>query len=81
MQALHDGCTPKLKRFMGRPADYSPKARFLNLLGYKLPFDRHDWIIDRCGHEVVPTLHSTSWTGFPSPSGHHCATPFWTSQC
>mmetsp|Transcript_8429 Transcript_8429/g.25298 ORF Transcript_8429/g.25298 Transcript_8429/m.25298 type:complete len:250 (-) Transcript_8429:1273-2022(-) len=51
-EALHDGCTPKLKRFMGRPADYSPKARFLNLLGYKLPFDRHDWIIDRCGHEV-----------------------------
>ena len=53
-QALHDGCTPKLKRFMGRPRDYSPKARFLNLLGYKLPFDRHDWIVDRCGHEVPP---------------------------
>ncbi|EFN52153.1 hypothetical protein CHLNCDRAFT_56330 [Chlorella variabilis] len=36
----------------GRPQDYSPKARLLNLLGYKLPFDRHDWIVDRCGQEV-----------------------------
>ena len=21
-------------------------------MGYELPFDRHDWIIDRCGQEV-----------------------------
>lgn len=21
-------------------------------MGYELPFDRHDWIIDRCGKEV-----------------------------
>ncbi len=20
--------------------------------GYKLPFDRHDWVVDRCGHDV-----------------------------
>ena len=43
---------PKLKRFMGRPQEYSPKARLLNFLGYKLPFDRHDWVVDRCGKEV-----------------------------
>ena len=43
---------PRLVRFRGRPQDYSPKARLLNLLGYKLPFDRHDWIVDRCGKEV-----------------------------
>lgn len=46
----------------GRPQDYSPKARLLNLLGYKLPFDRHDWIVDRCGQEVrlvpAPTRQS-----------------------
>lgn len=53
MQALHDGCIPKLKKFMGRPQEYSPKARLLNFLGYKLPFDRHDWIVDRCGCEVL----------------------------
>jgi len=43
---------PKLLRFRGRPKEYSPKARLLNFLGYKLPFDRHDWIVDRCGKEV-----------------------------
>jgi hypothetical protein len=112
-EALHacDCPDPKLLRFRGRPADYSPKARLLNLLvrarpsgprlgyeraapaavlprerrkaraavsrrarpprisagparpapapprrplpqGYKLPFDRHDWVVDRCGSEV-----------------------------
>ena len=44
--------TPRLVRFLGRPQDYSPKARLLNLLGYKLPFDRHDWVVDRCGTEA-----------------------------
>ena len=43
---------PKLARFMGRPGDFSPRARMLNLMGYKLPFDRHDWVVDRCGCEV-----------------------------
>eukprot|EP00053_Salpingoeca_punica_P015138 m.138576 g.138576 ORF g.138576 m.138576 type:complete len:235 (+) comp16633_c0_seq3:44-748(+) len=42
----------KLKRFMGRPDDLSPKARLRQLLGYKPPFDRHDWIVDRDGKEV-----------------------------
>ena len=31
---------------------YSTFLRFRSLLGYELPFDRHDWIIDRCGREV-----------------------------
>ena len=58
---------PKLRKFMGRPQDYSPKARLLNFLGYKLPFDRHDWIVDRCGREVRCTLvfgrdHKQLWT-------------------
>ena len=43
---------PKLVKFRGRPRDYSPKARFLNFLGFKLPFDRHDWVVDRCGTDV-----------------------------
>jgi len=41
-----------LLRFKGKPRDYSPKARLLNALGYKLPFDRHDWIVDRNGKDV-----------------------------
>jgi len=24
----------------------------LNFLGFKLPFDRHDWVVDRCGTDV-----------------------------
>lgn len=41
---------PRSRR--GRPQEFSPKARLLNLLGYRLPFDRHDWVVDRCGEEV-----------------------------
>lgn len=26
---------------------------FRSWLGYELPFDRHDWVIDRCGKEVT----------------------------
>ncbi|RHZ46533.1 hypothetical protein Glove_615g2 [Diversispora epigaea] len=50
---------PKLKRFRGRPNDLSPKARILQWTGKlfpslstPLPFDRHDWTIDRCGKEI-----------------------------
>lgn len=43
---------PKLKKFGGKAKDYSPRARIRNWMGYELPFDRHDWIVDRCGKEV-----------------------------
>lgn len=44
---------PKLYRFLGRPDDLSPKAWLKhNILGYKRPFDRHDWYIDRCGQKI-----------------------------
>ncbi|XP_056633996.1 holocytochrome c-type synthase [Diorhabda sublineata] len=53
-EALHaQECKyPRLKSFGGRAKDYSPRARMRQLLGYELPFDRHDWIVDRCGKEV-----------------------------
>ena len=50
---------PRLVRFVGRPQDYSPKARLLYLLGYKLPFDRHDWTVDRCGTQARRRVHAT----------------------
>ena len=28
------------------------KAKFFNMIGIDLPFDRHDWTVDRCGTEV-----------------------------
>ncbi|KAI0093938.1 cytochrome C1 heme lyase [Irpex rosettiformis] len=39
----------KLVSFKGRPKDRTPKARWKMLLGYSAPFDRHDWVVDRCG--------------------------------
>lgn len=30
----------------------TPKARINTILGYMSPFDRHDWVIDRCGTRV-----------------------------
>ncbi|KAF8321103.1 cytochrome C1 heme lyase, partial [Clavulina sp. PMI_390] len=39
----------KLVSFKGRPKDRTIRAWFNVLLGYQAPFDRHDWVIDRCG--------------------------------
>lgn len=48
----HECGDPRLKSFGGKAKDYSPRARIRHWLGYELPFDRHDWIVDRCGKEV-----------------------------
>lgn len=52
---IDDGnCGAKLLKFIGRPADLSPKAWFKNLvLGHPLPFDRHDWTILRTDGKQV----------------------------
>ncbi|KAF8184932.1 cytochrome C1 heme lyase [Mycena galopus ATCC 62051] len=39
----------KLVTFKGRPDEKSIRARWKMLLGYSAPFDRHDWVVDRCG--------------------------------
>ncbi|XP_071398895.1 holocytochrome c-type synthase-like [Centroberyx affinis] len=54
-EALHAQecpCGPSLKRFGGKAKEFSPRARLRSWMGYELPFDRHDWIVDRCGKEV-----------------------------
>ncbi|KAI1375976.1 cytochrome c and c1 heme-lyase [Hypoxylon crocopeplum] len=43
---------PRLHSFSGLSTHMSPKARINTLLGYQAPFDRHDWVIDRCGTQV-----------------------------
>lgn len=45
------GCPgPTLKRFTGRPADLSPRAwLYHRVYGGPRPFDRHDWVVERCG--------------------------------
>ncbi|RMZ55245.1 hypothetical protein APUTEX25_005523 [Auxenochlorella protothecoides] len=61
------GCpAPTLLRFRGRPADVSPKARLLNALGYRLPFDRHDWVVERGGGREVRYVIDF-YNGAPSP--------------
>ncbi|KAK2763978.1 hypothetical protein FQN54_009597 [Arachnomyces sp. PD_36] len=42
---------PRLYSFRGLGVEsqfLSPRARFNGLLGYQLPFDRHDWVVERC---------------------------------
>lgn len=43
---------PKLESFANKMERMTPTARFNTLLGYTAPFDRHDWVIDRCGTRI-----------------------------
>jgi cytochrome c heme-lyase len=43
---------PKLASFSGLSKDLTPRARWNTWLGYQAPFDRHDWVVDRCGTKV-----------------------------
>jgi len=46
--------SPKLARFNGMDGIYSLKAKFRRyLLRQPWPYDRHDWIVNRCGEEVT----------------------------
>lgn len=41
---------PTLVRFVGKPQEPSLKARAMHWIGgYVMPFDRHEWTVDRCG--------------------------------
>ncbi|KAL8984012.1 MAG: hypothetical protein Q9177_004819 [Variospora cf. flavescens] len=55
LQALNAPCGgPKLRSFSGDAGKISPKARVMGWLGYQKPFDRHDWVVERCdGREKV----------------------------
>nr|DBA44775.1 TPA_exp: holocytochrome c synthase [Huperzia lucidula] len=46
------GEEPRLLYFQGRPFELSPKARFKKLMGHGVPFDRHDWTVDRGGRLI-----------------------------
>mmetsp|Transcript_11660 Transcript_11660/g.31942 ORF Transcript_11660/g.31942 Transcript_11660/m.31942 type:complete len:268 (+) Transcript_11660:2-805(+) len=52
---LHPGtkASAKLLRFRGRPHELTPKARIKTWLGYPVPFDRHDWVVERGEGEEV----------------------------
>ncbi|KAA6410384.1 MAG: cytochrome c1 heme lyase [Lasallia pustulata] len=43
---------PRLHSFSGLSGNLTPRARWNSFLGYQVPFDRHDWVVDRCGTRV-----------------------------
>ena len=54
-RSLHPNSSSRVKLdyFKGKPKELSPKARWKHwILGYALPFDRHDWTIDRDGEKI-----------------------------
>ncbi|KAE9048040.1 hypothetical protein PR003_g806 [Phytophthora rubi] len=66
-ESFHAAAQPvKLKKFMGKPTEFSPKARIMHALGWSvLPFDRHDWVVDRDGKEVRYVIDF--YSGQPEP--------------
>ena len=42
---------PRLHSFSGDSRKLTPRARWNTLLGYSAPFDRHDWVVERCSGE------------------------------
>jgi len=58
----------RLVSFKGRPGDPSPKARILTLLGYNPPFDRHDWVVDRCGTRIRYVIDFYTGRSLPGTS-------------
>jgi len=63
----------KLISFKGNAGKLTPKARFKMLFGYSRPFDRHDWVVDRCGTRVryvIDFYTGRSETVNSSPTGN-----------
>lgn len=44
---------PRLVSFAGDSKALTPRARWNGLWGWKRPFDRHDWVVERSGGERV----------------------------
>ncbi|PHH91780.1 hypothetical protein CDD83_10348 [Cordyceps sp. RAO-2017] len=67
----HSQCGgPKLASFANKNDRMTPTARLNTILGYTAPFDRHDWVIDRCGTRVdyVIDFYAGRARGKPGPS-------------
>ncbi|KAL2049090.1 hypothetical protein ABVK25_010686 [Lepraria finkii] len=47
---------PRLRSFSGDSKKLSPRARWLGVWGYESPFDRHDWVVERCEGAAVEYL-------------------------
>lgn len=68
---------PRLYAFRGLGTEsqfVSPRARLNGLMGYQLPFDRHDWVVERCGGERVEYVIDF-YQGKTAPSSPSPASP------
>jgi len=67
-RTLHPECAEGLRlvRFVGKPDEPTPKAQLRSLVGYAKPFDRHDWVLSRCGKEVTYLIDF--YNGRPTPA-------------
>ena len=73
-RVLHPTCDDvRLARFRGRPNDLSVKARLKGVMGYERPFDRHDWVVDRCGKEARYVIDFYGGEESEMGSGHAAA--------
>lgn len=61
----HSPCDPKLVKFSGTKK-LSPRAMWNMAWGASRPFDRHDWVVDRCGKQVDYVIDF--YTGAPDPA-------------
>lgn len=61
-KAQNESCSgPRLRSFSGDSGKLSPRARWLGWWGYERPFDRHDWVVERC--PSTPSLASAGGGG------------------
>lgn len=61
---------PKLVSFSGDSQKLTPRARWLSMLGYTKPFDRHDWVVERpSGERVEYVIDFYSGKGSAGGSG------------
>lgn len=69
-QSRQPACgSPNLVKFSGDASKITPKARFnMTFLGFQKPFDRHDWLIERCSNEKEQIEYVIDfYTGKPNP--------------
>ena len=65
-----DACGgPKLESFSGLSTSLTPRARWKTLIGYQPPFDRHDWVVDRCGTKVDYVIDFYAGKSVPGKDG------------
>jgi len=57
----------KLVTFKGLPNQLSLRARWKTLWGYQAPFDRHDWVVDRCGVKMRYIIDFYTGKGSSNP--------------